>query len=197
MKLIITRHGETVQNKKRICQGHTHGKLSREGIMQAKKVAERLSKEKIDAIYSSDLKRAADTAKEIAKFHKLAIQFDDRLRERFFGKYQGKAIRKNWDWRTAIGKEIESDEKMEKRFTQLLKELYSKHKNKTVLVVTHGGIKKVFIDGAEKSKNDGLDADFVIKNTSISIFEIEGLSRITPKLINCTKHLDKPKKSKK
>ena len=66
MKLIITRHGETEENKAGIIQGHLPGHLSEAGIEQAKKVAFRLKDEKINFIYSSDLDRAADTAKEIA-----------------------------------------------------------------------------------------------------------------------------------
>ena len=196
MKLIITRHGETVQNKKRICQGHTHGKLSREGKTQAKKVAKRLSKEKIDAIYSSDLKRATDTAKEIAKFHQLTVQFDQRLRERFFGKFQGKAIPEKWDWRSLVDEGIEEDQAMIERFNSFLKETHGKHKNETVLVVTHGGIKKIFIFGVNKKKTEKL-GDFPIKNTSVSIFEMDEFNKITPILVNCTKHLEKSNKRKK
>lgn len=69
MKLIITRHGETEENKAGIIQGYLPGHLSKTGIEQAKKVVLRLKDEKIDFIYSSDLDRAANTAKEIAKFH--------------------------------------------------------------------------------------------------------------------------------
>ena len=67
MKLILTRHGETVDNIKGILQGQNPGKLSENGIQQAKQLALRLKNENIDAIYSSDLARAADTAKEIYK----------------------------------------------------------------------------------------------------------------------------------
>jgi len=70
MKLIITRHGETEENKNRIIQGHIDGTLSQLGLEQAKKLAERLKDEKIDLIFSSDLGRALNTAKEVAKFHK-------------------------------------------------------------------------------------------------------------------------------
>ncbi len=48
MKIILTRHGWTVENDKQILQGHTHGQLAREGAMQAKKLARRLKKEKIE-----------------------------------------------------------------------------------------------------------------------------------------------------
>ena len=46
MNLIITRHGETKENKLGIIQGHLPGKLSRKGIKQVKKVALRLKNEK-------------------------------------------------------------------------------------------------------------------------------------------------------
>lgn len=91
MRLIITRHGETEENKQSIIQGHNPGKLSPEGIEQAKKVALRLKDETIDYIYSSDLARAADTAKEIAKFHtETPIKFTEELREIYLGSFQGK-----------------------------------------------------------------------------------------------------------
>ena len=88
MKLIITRHGETEENKAGIIMGHLHGTLSENGKEQAKKVALRLKEEKIDAIYSSDLARSSDTAKEIAKYHpKTPLIFAKDLREKYLGKY--------------------------------------------------------------------------------------------------------------
>ena len=91
MKLILTRHGETEENAAGILQGHLPGKLSVTGIKQAKKVALRLKDEKFDIIYSSDLARAANTAKEIAKYHpNTQIKFVENLRERNFGELEGK-----------------------------------------------------------------------------------------------------------
>jgi len=81
MKLFITRHGETIENINNICQGHIEGQLSKEGINQAKKLANRFKDEQINAIYSSDLNRAVDTAKQILKFHPdLTLILDKRLR---------------------------------------------------------------------------------------------------------------------
>ena len=92
MKLIITRHGETLENVHNICQGHIHGSLTHKGIEQAKKLGERLKNEHIDVIYSSDLRRSFDTTKEIAKFHpNTPLITTERLRERFMGKMQGKS----------------------------------------------------------------------------------------------------------
>jgi 2,3-bisphosphoglycerate-dependent phosphoglycerate mutase len=91
MRLIITRHGETEENKAGIMQGHLQGKLSEKGINQAKKVALRLKDEKIDFVFSSDLARASDTTKEIAKYHfHTPIEFVKDLRERNLGEFQGK-----------------------------------------------------------------------------------------------------------
>ena len=69
MKLIFVRHGETIENQNHTIQGQTPGQLSEEGKEQARLVAERLKEVKIDKIFTSDLARAKDTAKEIAKFH--------------------------------------------------------------------------------------------------------------------------------
>ena len=69
--------------------GHNPGKLSSLGIEQARKLAERLKDEKIDVIFSSDLARAADTAKEIAKFHpNIPLELTKDIRERFLGEIQ-------------------------------------------------------------------------------------------------------------
>jgi broad specificity phosphatase PhoE len=69
MRLIIIRHGETNDNANGICQGQNDSPLSENGIAQAKSLALRFKDRKIDAVYSSDLQRAANTALEILKFH--------------------------------------------------------------------------------------------------------------------------------
>ena len=57
-KLYLARHGETEWNRIRRVQGSTDTELNAEGIRQARKLAKRLSKESINIIYSSSLKRA-------------------------------------------------------------------------------------------------------------------------------------------
>lgn len=91
MKLILTRHGETEENKAGIIQGQGIGRLSDEGKNQAKKIALRLKWEKIDYIYSSDLERAVDTTESIAMFHpQIPINFTKEMREIYLGSYQWK-----------------------------------------------------------------------------------------------------------
>ena len=90
MELLLIRHGETEESKKGILLGHKHGKLSYTGIMQSKSLAISLKNEDIDAIYSSDLKRALQTSEYIKEFHPdSAFYVDRRLRERNYGIYNG------------------------------------------------------------------------------------------------------------
>src|SRR3989344_1609773 len=92
MKLILVRHGETEENKADIIQGHWEGKLNAVGLHQAIKISLRLKGESIDAIYSSDLKRAFKTAQEIAKFHpQIPLTITPELRERYCGKLEGQS----------------------------------------------------------------------------------------------------------
>jgi len=199
MKLILTRHGETIENKKGIIQGHSYGRLSKEGILQAKRLAQRLKNEKIDCIYSSDLNRAKDTAKEVAKLHGLKINYIQELRERNLGKLTGKkkADIKNWE---EIGKRInklnnkdfgtESLNEMGKRAKKLIKILLKKHKNQTVLLVSHGGFSKALIGAITNESLMKIFNSVEPGNTNVSVFEIYEDKKNKVHLLNCTKHLD-------
>ena len=91
MKLVLTRHGRTEENDAGILQGHLPGKLSEKGLLQAQKVALRLRDEAFDFVYSSDLARAADTTKEILKYHpSVPVEFTQELREIYLGEWQGR-----------------------------------------------------------------------------------------------------------
>lgn len=92
MKYYIIRHGQTSANKEGIIQGHLNVPLSDHGRIQAKLVGEALSEVRIDAVYTSDLDRAKDTAMEIAKHHNCKLILDTRLREVHCGSMQGKTM---------------------------------------------------------------------------------------------------------
>jgi broad specificity phosphatase PhoE len=82
MKIFLIRHAESEINAKKVYVGSkVDTGLSKKGKEQAKKIAERLKNEKIEAIYASDLKRAKETAEAIGKHHKIKIILDKRLRE--------------------------------------------------------------------------------------------------------------------
>ena len=81
MKIYFTRHGLTEYNKERRIQGLLDSPLTLEGKEKAKELGARLKDEGIEIIYSSDQKRAMDSAKIINEALKLDIISDRRLRE--------------------------------------------------------------------------------------------------------------------
>ncbi|KPK62455.1 MAG: hypothetical protein AMK73_06075 [Planctomycetes bacterium SM23_32] len=87
--LVVVRHGETVWNSDGRQQGQLDGELSPLGVRQAEAVAGALAGGQFDALYSSDLGRAVQTAEVIARRLGLAVQTDARLRERHLGMLQG------------------------------------------------------------------------------------------------------------
>ncbi|MEO6834804.1 MAG: histidine phosphatase family protein, partial [Candidatus Tumulicola sp.] len=93
MELTLVRHGATTWNATGRFQGRTDVELSPEGREQAQAIALRLSHERIDCIYSSDLVRANETARIVAAPHGLAVTTDERLREFDFGEWEGST----WD----------------------------------------------------------------------------------------------------
>ncbi|MBN1645122.1 histidine phosphatase family protein [Candidatus Woesearchaeota archaeon] len=185
MRLILTRHGETVENKKNICQGHLPGTLSDLGIEQAKKLANRLKNEHFDFIFSSDLARAADTAKEIAKYHpETSLLFDEQLRERYFGKVQGKKFSKS-NQMFSQDNNAESIESLVKRTGRFLKELKEKYPDKSILIVGHGGTAAALLANILNKSFKKIAEMEHLENTSITIFDPVP----EMKLFNCVKHL--------
>lgn len=174
MRLILIRHAESEANAKGINQGQkVDTSLSEKGIKQAKQVAQRLKDEKMDIIYSSDLKRAKETAEQINKFHKLKIIYDKRLREK-----------------------DHPDEDIE-AFIARLKSFFDEIKNinKNILVVAHGGtnLSLLAISTGDREKGGKLVRRYRQSNTSVNIIEKEG-KHFKIHLINCIKHFKPDKK---
>ena len=88
-QIILVRHGETEWNVKEIFRGRIDIELNETGIKQAELLAEYLSDLKIDAIYSSPLKRALKTAEIIANYHKLDVEVTPGLIDFNYGEWQG------------------------------------------------------------------------------------------------------------
>lgn len=194
MKLIITRHGETEENKAGIIQGHLQGHLSEKGKWQAKQVALRLKNERIDCIYSSDLARAANTAQEIAKFHpNISFELVQDLREKYLGNWQGKTKKELGFNNLKSVADIfcekgEPTEKLYKRARNFLEKIYSEHSDKTVLFVGHNGINKAIvavITGKDESAFFNIENQH---NTAITVFNLypKDYEMID---FNCVKHL--------
>lgn len=195
MRLIITRHGETEENKAGILQGHIPGTLSELGIGQAKRLAERLKDEKIDYIYSSDLARASDTAKEIIQYHpKAKFELTQELRERDLGRFSDKSKEEiGFDKKTQIVAILDDDPSMESiqdiqnRASRFIKRIIVEHPNNTVLLIGHAGINRNIIAMLEGREFNDTP---VLHNTSITIFQIDQDGKATTEISNDTSHLD-------
>ena len=195
MRLILVRHGETLENKAGILQGQTQGHLSELGIEQAKKLAKRLKDEKIDAIYCSDLKRTKDTAKEIIKYHlKTPVRYVKELRERNCGCFEGKN-RSEWDKvkhndEFLKSKGVETKRQVYDRTKKFLESILHEHKNDTVIFVSHGVFNRTIFCVILGKRIEDIDNVERYHNASMSIFEITENGNHKIHLLNCTKHLE-------
>ncbi|MCY4047819.1 MAG: histidine phosphatase family protein [Candidatus Dadabacteria bacterium] len=89
MILTLVRHGETEWNRLQKCQGASDIPLNETGKMQSRRLGEALKGERIDAIFSSGLSRAAETARAIAGHHGLDIGVKSEFREMDQGDFEG------------------------------------------------------------------------------------------------------------
>lgn len=87
-RIFLIRHGEAEGNIYRRAQGQYEGRISPKGRRQIDALAERFRNEQIDALYSSDLLRAQQTAGAITKYHNVPLQLDSRLRELNIGVWE-------------------------------------------------------------------------------------------------------------
>src|SRR5687767_15916178 len=91
-RLYIFRHGETDWNLARRIQGHTDIALNERGRDQARDLANRLERYPIQAILSSDLARARETAEIVARRSDVPVFVDERLREASLGDAEGLTV---------------------------------------------------------------------------------------------------------
>jgi probable phosphoglycerate mutase len=152
-RLCLIRHGETAWNAERRLQGHTDTPLNAKGERQARQMAQALKDAEItfDALYTSDLKRAADTANAVVQLFAVQAQVDSALRERHFGALQGLSISEapllRPDlWKAHIARDVdheleggESIQQLAFRVQQVLDRIQKQHTGKTILIVSHGG----------------------------------------------------------
>jgi len=184
IRLIFVRHGETESNAERRYMGHEDSPLSALGRAQAAAVASRLAREDIDAIYSSDLGRAAATADAIAEACGLRRTLDERLRERHAGVFQGLRLSKAQEMypehfaaqrqpsETCSIPGGESALQLQARFTPFLEEICCTHIGGIAAVVTHGGLIRTLLWhflGSQYASAHRARVD----NTSLSVFRCE------------------------
>jgi len=153
----MARHGNTTGNSAARFWGQTDVALSTVGKSQAKRLADRLAGEKIDAIYSSQLRRASATAEIIASCHQMEIITCPELLEINFGKVEGLTFEEigqhypelvsGWPTRDLSFRfpEGESINDLNQRVSKFLGRLEAHDIEDTILVVAHSGVLRLLI----------------------------------------------------
>ncbi|MGI9452760.1 MAG: histidine phosphatase family protein, partial [Geminicoccaceae bacterium] len=137
-RFYFLRHGQTEHNKRRICQGHTDVPLNETGLAQADSAAGVLVKIRPVAVRASDLMRVRQTAAPLAEQLRLDVRTDSRLRERSFGIYENQSIKGHlWSF------DHPSIETLEDFVDRSLEGFDWALQQDDVLVVTHGGLRRV------------------------------------------------------
>jgi 2,3-bisphosphoglycerate-dependent phosphoglycerate mutase len=137
--LLLARHGETDWNRELRIQGSSDIALNERGREQASALAQELADVPLDAIYSSDLSRARETADAVAATHELEIQLDPRLRERSFGSWEGLTREDIAQLPDGSRHDGESDDEVRERVLEAVQAIADAHPGEQVLVVAHGG----------------------------------------------------------
>jgi len=157
MKLHLIRHAETVWHEENKYSGHTDIELTNLGHAQAKMLAAWAVELKPEAIYSSDLTRAIDTAKPSALALGLQIMVDSRFREVNFGRIEGLTpiemdrqfheVRQEFLARPADTKmpDGESGRLALQRALPAVDEIFSDLKDTDVMLVSHGTLIRLLV----------------------------------------------------
>jgi probable phosphoglycerate mutase len=151
-RITAIRHGETAWNVDTRIQGQLDISLNEKGRWQAEQAGKAIASESVDAIFSSDLARAYETALAVAKHHDLDVQIERDLREREFGSFQGKTFaeieaqmpEEALLWRKRVPDFSpgggESLLQFRERVTQCIRVLAAQNAGKHIMIVSHGGV---------------------------------------------------------
>lgn len=152
-RFCLVRHGETDWNVARRLQGHTDIDLNPHGVKQAAQMAKALKAINLqfDVLYTSDLLRAAKTARAIEDAYQVNAIADTALRERHLGTLQGLTLSEAPIvepelWKIHLQRDLhhdlnggESIRQFANRIHGALEKIRNHHLGKTILLVSHGG----------------------------------------------------------
>ena len=199
-RLFIVRHGETEWNDEGRVQGHSDVGLSEGGRQQSRAVARRLAYALINVAYSSDLRRAIETARIVLGERGVPLHTTPQLREYHKGVFEGLTAEdtkarypelydaspvKDLDFAPPGG---ESTRQVSARLAAFVADLKKRHQDETLLVVGHGGSLRAAIVALLDLP---LEANwrFVMANCSISVIDTYPDNAVL-NLYNDTSHLD-------
>ncbi|MDY6857480.1 MAG: histidine phosphatase family protein [Thermodesulfobacteriota bacterium] len=157
-RVILVRHGETDWNKEQVFRGRIDLPLNSSGLQQARKTGEVLSRQRIEAIYSSPLSRAIQTANGIAQFHShINIKEAKGFIDIDFGKWQGmphKDVQNEFKDLYGIWQRKPQNLKMPSgeglddvklRAMESLNNILRSHVSETVVIISHRVVNKVVL----------------------------------------------------
>lgn len=198
-KIYLIRHGQSEWNKLYKIQGQKDTKLTDIGKQQAMNLGDRLIKENIDIIYSSDLERAYITANIISKMINKPVVPNVSIREIGFGPWEGLSlaeIKKRFNkeysiWLNEPHKlNLEGAENLQilkDRAMKFVNQVINENKGKNIAIVSHSATLKIIILGLL-----GIDISFykniTLSNVSLSIVECRDYNNVLT-LLNDTSHI--------
>ena len=160
-RLFLVRHGQVVGFDQLLANGHTDVDITEVGKIQMESLAERLRLVNIQAIYSSDLKRAETGARILGRHHDVRHHVAPELRELYFGDWEGMSMaeindsypgeleRRRKDiknFRLPGGGESMLD--LSERVIPCFQKILEEQKGKEILIVAHGGVNRVILCNA-------------------------------------------------
>jgi len=202
-RLYLIRHGQSAGNAEGRFGGHSATPLSELGFEQARITAEALAKEGINAVYSSDLLRAVQTAEPLAELQKLEIITNRAFRERNVGVLEGLTFDESKqahpkDYYALVNRNIhhvitdgESYTNLLDRITVELRNIIRKHRGERVAIFTHTGalcFMTLHLLGAIH-RGTKQTPWIITSNCGINRFEIRGSRNIRVLALNDTRHL--------
>ena len=184
LNIYFVRHGETLWNKEERIQGELDSPLTIKGIEDIQKLAGNLSGVEFDAVYSSELGRAYETA-SILSDGRHRIKRLKEFNEKNFGDWQGMEIKEIYrkypmqaefyfnDIKNYNNKEInaESLEHALKRFVLGVRKIVKSLRTGNVLVVSHGTILKLFFNYIDNKDVNELNEKDLMENTSFRVLQ--------------------------
>lgn len=200
MKLIIVRHGETTHNRDGVSQGQADTMLTELGKKQAQCLAERLVNEKIDTIYSSDLKRCKDTLKPFLKLKKMKVNYTADLREINMGVFQEKPMTEYVEWKKSRKEKWdkikpangESFVDVRFRIKKIIDYILEEEKGKIVLIMTHGKAKRAILMNLLNRNDEAYHDELreLSKNTAVTILNIKDSGKHEVESLYSVDHLE-------
>jgi probable phosphoglycerate mutase len=201
--LLLARHGETADNAAFRFQGQSGKGLNVLGRAQAARLADRLGRRAPDAIVTSDLERAVETARIAAAACGLEVELDAGLREVDVGKWTGmtheeisELFPEEWAaWSQSPGLDVrrgggETYAELADRVEGALARIAKKHEGRRVLVVSHGGAIKSVIGRVLGVTSSGFRALAGVANAGLSVLERDDRGRCRLHTWNDTAHLE-------